>query len=488
MTISTELESLNKTKTAIGEALIEKGMDLSNKIFSDTPDLIKNMKNEGGDLVEVIALGKSDFETGDKVLLNPAISLQKETLIEYTPVYNRGWQDIKMYYYTPIGCVSAYSGKLYASGGSSVELTYDLELKKYMGETSFSLTSYPLIWGNPQQLYYLIAGTGAGSVIFGRFNSQTFSYQEEISYTTTSRYQSFDLLDNYFYDTYRGNFGYIQNGAMTILCAVGIDGNPNSLIRLNKEHALIYASQSYGYDFDQMRIASDPQTARSVSGFGFLQSTDRRLNMVRSLDEEGNYFIAGPYGSPFGAKIFRKAEESTAEDLIVEEVYDLSNQLPRSTFSVDQYCCQVDPITATKKFADIFIRYGIGELYYLQWDGKDLINYGKIGGDNVYFFSFNPLDRILVTNKAKENDPSCIPDFHVFSFQNVMNKEFVATDMASANWTQDTLTGFVKENKGQDAFGNNILDVITVRDPNKISWTEQGKMYGFNMVIEKGSL
>ncbi len=488
MTIRTELESLNKTKTAIGEALIEKGMDISNKVFSDAPDLIKSMKNEGGDRVEAIALGQSDFKTGDKVLLNPTISLQKETETEYTPIYNSSWREEKQYYYTPIGCVSAYYGKVYASGGSSVELTYDTKLKRYAGEAASSSTAYPLIWGNPQQLYYLIASAGAGDVTFGRFNSQTFSYQEEIRYTTTSQYQSFDLLDNYFYDTYRNNFGYIQNGAMTILCSAGIDNHPHSLIRLNKGYAIIYASQNYGYDFDQMRTESDPQTARSVSGFRFLQLTDRRLNTVRSLDEEGDYFIAGPYGSPFGAKIFRKAKASTDGDLIVEEVYDLSNQLPRSAFSVDQYCCQVDPITATKKFADIFIRYGIGELYYLQWDGTNLINYGKIGNNDTLLFFFNPLDRILVTNKSKSAEPTNTPDFHVFSFQNVMNKEFVATDMVSANWTQDTLTGFVKENKGQDAFGNNIVDVITVRDPDKTPWTEQGKMYGFEIVIEKGSL
>lgn len=474
------LESVN----AIQQSLENKGAEITSTTpLGEYASIIDNLPS-GGDEVESIALGTTiNAQVGDKVLLNPAITLQNPIDLEYTKstlssINNRNTSAS----YFVIGCMSSKNGRIIQSYEFQADVTfnYDENINKFIGVSGgFGLK--PLIWGTPDQLYY-IASSGFTGTSIGFYNSETMSFtpvgeypQIFLSQTVKCPVYKNNFIDNS--GLYADWYEITESGIATIKSRMGYAYNW-SLIPINGKICAIGGDANFV-------IVEFPDGSGGGST-GFANPTNKEFASVTALDENGEYFIAGPYGSPVSAKVYHKTG-STETTITVEEVAELSNELSLSKdYSNTEMVIQVDPITSKKSFADIFIRFGVGELYYLQWDGSKLTNYGKIGDSQVYRFFFNPYDRVLITDKKFVKDTT--QDYHIYSFQGVMNKQFTASEISTNNWSAQTLTGYVKSNEGQDEFGNTILKVNTTTDPNAEPWSDVGKLYGFNVSVEEGSL
>lgn len=469
------LESVN----AIQQSLENKGAEITSTTpLGEYASIIDNLPS-GGDEVEAIALGlaKTAVEN-DKVVLNKAISLQKDTELTYTPYTSM--EAITQFSYYPIGCMSSRYGKFfsYRYSDSFQPFVYDEESGVFIGESKQSYTEfYPLVWGTPEQLYYINVSEyhRTNTVEWGYFNSSNFSTQK-ISGGDVLYFQRARFYKNYLAGELFSNSGFfkIQDSGIIRGTRSNYSNNPLGIIPFNNE---VYCVTSYN------RMYSLNNNEITITG---IPSSLGRNPTIVSLDDTGNFFIVGSLGTPTRSGIFKKTINSTETVLDLQEDLELSDKIPASISSSIEFCIQVDPITNNKDFADIFIRYDRGELYYLQWDGINLTNFGKIGDSNVYYFFFNPYDRILITNKSRSTDPVNTVDYHVYSFQNVFNKEFIVQEIASNNFTVDSITGFVKSNKGVDEFGNTILEVSTTLDPTQEPWSDVGKVFGFNVSVEEG--
>lgn len=54
------------------------------------------------------------------------------------------------------------------------------------------------------------------------------------------------------------------------------------------------------------------------------------------------------------------------------------------------------------------------------------------------------------------------------------------------NYYKDTITGFVKENKGVNELGDTVLSVETTEDPNGAPWTNEGVVFGMGVTVNEG--
>ena len=518
--IDENLILLKETKTNIRDAIEEKGVSISDTDpFSTYADKIQQIEinpgqyqdktidkngiytaDEGytglgtvtvqvpqeGSTVEAIALGSAETAVeGDKVVLNPATALQNPVTLEYTKTVNSYWSTVNNARNAPnLGVFSStkgYAEMMYRQGNTlNQTFTWDSEQNKYVGTAGPGGYNWHVVWGTPKQMYYATC-----SRYNGRISGDIGTIGEDLSFNvvgTLPEDRSYGLI-NYFI-TYKNYcaYGHATNCFLiseTSLERKSIEQNYcNGIIEYNgKVYFTLGFNGSPLYYWNSKSF--DGSSSLYIRGFG-----DIKPNAIACLDSNSNYLIAGPYGSPYQFKIFKQLDTSDATNLILQEDTELTAQLPINTEAQTDCNFYVIPIQDGQDFADIFIRYG-GRLFYCKWDGTTLTNHGLVT-DRGCEFSFNPVERILFTNRAIVEDNTS--DYQVFSFQGVMNKPFTAMDITSRNWSAQTLTGFVKSNKGVDEFGNTILEVSTTTDPNEEPWSDVGKLYGFNVLVEEGSL
>ena len=464
------VENQDKTITKNGQYTADAGYTGLGTVTVQVP--------QDGSTVEAIALGSAKTAVeNDKVLLNPAIALQNPITLDYTKTANSGWRAVNNTRNAPnVGVFSSTKGyaEMLQNGGSGlgVDFTWNYEQNKYIGVNQPTSYSWHVVWGTPKQMYYAICEDHIGQ-IYGDVGT----VGADLSFNAVGSFSSYVpglsgwiVYKNYFSGATFASSRRIDEDS--VVGAYYVAGNPSciGLIEYQNQVLRIRNNGSTMYPFD-----SDSSI--------YLSGLPSAPTAITCLDSNSNYIIAGPYGSPAQFKIFKQLDTSDATHLRLQEDTELTAQLPINTEAQTDCNFYVIPIQDGQDFADIFIRYG-GRLFYCKWDGTTLTNYGLVT-DRGWEFSFNPVERILFTNRADtENNTS---DYQVFSFQGVMNKPFTAMDVTSKNWSTQTLTGYVKENAGQDEFGNTILKVNTVLDPNEEPWSDVGKLYGFNVKVEAGS-
>lgn len=453
-----EINNQDKTVTENGQYTADEG-------YTGLGTVTVNVPSEG-DVVEAIAIGEATSAVeNDKVLLNPATALTNPVTLEYTKIVNSYWRGSNNTRNAPnIGVFSSTKGYAetlyntsYSNNGLNVDFTWNAEQNKYIGVNKPASRDWRVVWGTSKQMYYVEVGSYNGNV-YGdvgivapdlSFDSlgQLDDESEPLAYLA--------VYKNYFS---RGNLRYTYR--ITDTGIETVSKGSSSAYGFVEYNNVIYTTGNFsssvlnGYSFENTTI--------QIAG---LPSTP---NAITCLDSNSNYIIAGPYGTPAQFKIFKQLSTSDATNLRLEEATDLTAQLPINTEAQTDCNFYVIPIQDGQDFADIFIRYG-GRLFYCKWDGTTLTNYGLIT-DRGWEFSFNPVERILLTNRAIVEDNTS--DYQVFSFQNIVDKEFNAFAADSRAWSQQTITGFVKENKGTDSNGNVIVLVKTIRDPSSEPFTD----------------
>lgn len=466
-----EINNQDKTITKNGQYTADEG-------YTGLGTVTINVPSEG-DVVEAIAIGEATSAVeNDKVLLNPATALTNPVALEYTKTANSYWRVVNNRRNAPnIGVFSSTKGYAEMMCTSDpynvfdVNFTWDSEQNKYVGTAGSTRQDWHVVWGTPKQMYY-----ASVDYLVYLITGDIGTVSPDLSFNPVGRGSDAGLNTFFVYKNYFSNgntSGTHRIDEDSIVNAYYIAGNPDciGLIEYQNQVLRIRNGGSIMYPFDS-------DSSRYLFGLPSAPTA------ITCLDSNSNYIIAGPYGSPYQFKIFKQLDTSDTTNLILEEDTELTAQLPINTEAKTDCNFYVIPIQDGQDFADIFIRYG-RRLFYCKWDGTTLTNYGLIT-DRGWEFSFNPVERILFTNRAIVEDNTS--DYQVFSFQGVMNKPFTAMDVTSRNWSQQTLTGYVKSNEGQDEFGNTILKVNTVTDPNAEPWSDVGKLYGFNVSVEEGSL
>ena len=513
--IDENLELLKETKSNIRSAIEQKGVTVSDTdSFGTYADKIQQIEinpgryqdktitkngqytaDEGytglgtvtvqvpqeGTTVDSIALGTATTaQEGDKVLLNPATALQNPVTLDYTKTANSYWKGVNNTRNAPnLGVFSSTKGyaEMLRNGGANLDVNFnwDAEQNKYIGtKEPGDSRVWHVVWGTPKQMYYVEVWNSKG-YIYGDVGivAPDLSFDSQGQLVDASEPIAFlAVYKNYFS---RGNLRFTYR-----ITDMGIE-------TVSKGH-----TSAYGFvEYNNVIYTTGNFSSSVLNGYSFENTTIQirglpsvSPNAITCLDSNSNYIIAGPYGTPAQFRIFKQLSTSDATNLRLEEDTELTAQLPINIEAQTDCNFYVIPIQDGQDFADIFIRYG-GRLFYCKWDGTTLTNYGLVT-DRGWEFSFNPVERILFTNRAIVEDNTS--DYQVFSFQGVMNKPFTAMDMTSKNWSAQTLTGFVKSNKGVDEFGNTILEVSTTTDPNAEPWSDVGKLYGFNVKVEAGSL
>lgn len=473
-----EINNQDKTITENGSYTADEG-------YTGLGTVTVNVPSEG-DVVESIALGTAiNAQVGDKVLLNPAIALQDPITLEYTKTANSNWRTVNNTRNAPnVGVFSSTKGyaEMIWDGGltPNVNFNWDSEQNKYIGITGSTAYIWHVVWGTPKQMYYVICYNDSGRIGGSAgIVSPDLSFNE-VGTLPTNVVNTYNNLRSFM--TYKNYCAYLNAKYCFRISNTSIeqkslgDSTCNGIIEYKGKvyFTLVFNVGSYWH-----AKSFEDSSQLYMWGFGDIKPT-----AIAGLDSNSNYIIAGPYGTPAQFKIFKQLSTSDTTNLRVEEATDLTAQLPINIEAQTDCNFYVIPIQDGQDFADIFIRYG-GRLFYCKWDGTTLTNHGLIT-DRGWEFSFNPVERILFTNRAIVEDNTS--DYQVFSFQGVMNKPFTAMDGTSRNWSAQTLTGFVKSNEGQDEFGNTILKVNTITDPNAEPWSDVGKLYGFNVSVEEGSL
>ena len=465
-----KVKNQDKTITKNGQYTADEGYTGLGTVTVQVP--------QEGDVVESIALGTATTaQEGDKVLLNPAIALQNPITLDYTKTANSYWRVVNNTRNAPnVGVFSStkgYAEMLHDGGaGLDVNFAWDSEQNKYISVNQPTSYSWSVVWGTPKQMYYATCSYYVG-YIYGDVGTVSPDLSFNPQGTLSDQHEPMSFLSVYKNYFSRGNLGFTHR-----ITDTGIETVSKG------------STSAYGFvEYNNVIYTTGNFSSSVLNGYSFENTTIQIAglpsapNEITCLDSNSNYIIAGPYGSPYQFKIFKQLDTSDATHLRLQEDTELTAQLPINTEAQTDCNFYVIPIQDGQDWADIFIRYG-GRLFYCKWDGTTLTNYGLVT-DRGNQFSFNPVERILFTNRAIVEDNTS--DYQVFSFQGVMNKPFTAMDVTSKNWSTQTLTGFVKENAGQDEFGNTILKVNTVLDPNEEPWSDVGKLYGFNVKVEAGS-
>ena len=239
----------------------------------------------------------------------------------------------------------------------------------------------------------------------------------------------------------------------------------------DKDYIVLMSSKNTAtvYEFNRENITASASSDISFNNFSSLDP----YTAFKALDEEGNYVLKD-------GKIWKVNKETTtwSFELIASETSKLSLQ------------SYVETLPQSNTNDGLIFTYGSFTSYPRLYKFKD----GVITELPSPFVEEEGFDRFV----------SCAINFQeglvaaVYgSSQNANTKvvvksyieipyQFIATNYYEGYFTQDTLTGFVKENKGVGNMGLPVLSVSTVTDPNAEPWSNVGKLYGFNVTVEKG--
>ena len=143
---------------------------------------------------------------------------------------------------------------------------------------------------------------------------------------------------------------------------------------------------------------------------------------------------------------------------------------------------------------------GYTYIFMMDYSGKNVLARFKNGSveslqppfdssslERVCSASMNWYDRLFYCGTT-DNSTTSYLHVNIKSNDVVAPYQFCSLPYSERYVVSETLTGYVKLNEGQDDFGNTILKVNTVTDPNAEPWTDVGKLYGFNVSVEEGSL
>lgn len=469
MTTVTKLEAILNTKENIKTSIRAKGVKLSDtdpfSVYPSKIDAIKTV-DTGGDLVDCAALGDAkQFQSGDKVLLNQpdmySNDIETSPDIFTTGVHNSNVNTSRGYInssYLQLRTLSNSQAVNGVNDGSKYSLN-NSSTWNYIGWVD---TSNSIGLGIKQN------GTSSGSEanyisIYNKLNN-SFTQLDSNRFNSVEWYSLKGFVKSYI------NLLWFWDGMTLHTVLSGIYSCFYTKYN-DKDYIVVMSNANTAtvYEFNRENITASASSDISFNNFSSLSLS--QYTAFKALDEEGNYVLKD-------GKILKVNKETTtwSFELIASETSKLSLQsyvetLPQSNTN-DGLIFTYGTFTgypSLYKFKDGVIT----ELPspFVEEEGFDClascaINFQEGLVAAVYASTQNSNTKVVVKSYIE------IP------------YQFIATNYYEGYFTQDTLTGFVKENKGAGLMDTTVLSVSTALDPNADDWTNVGKLFGFNIITQ----
>lgn len=465
---STSINNQDKTVTENGQYTADEGYTGLGTVTVQVP--------QDGSTVEAIALGSAKTAVeNDKVLLNPPT-----TFNGINNVVNGVYQSSK-YHNLPDNylCGGVFDNKIIMNfplsadyGIGPVRFFEGIYKEDTITFTQKNSTTLGAVRLCPINLYNLGSRMSEGIYKLNADGSNSLVYNIG------------DIDSNFYEDTC-----FVSNGSKKIilvdndykLTEYSITDNTGRTPRFAfKENNEYFVIADRGESRFLYKVVKD-------SGCMFINNIEFfYTNIIQPLDEKGKFFLTMKNSSLTICYLNRDSAVWSFNNVASESI-------KISQGSLRNYI--VIPITNDRDRADIFLMFRDGNLEHYIWDGESInkvTNILNISDLGEYIF---PCDLMVDANHAvviavyatSAAKGSAMKTF-VIGFDKIIDKQFSASLINTSDWGNKTLVGFVKSNKGLDMFGNTILEVSTTLDPNEEPWSDVGKLFGFNVSVEEGSL
>lgn len=457
MTIKEELLELNTTKQGIKEVFEEKGVDLTNKKFSDTPSLIEQMNTGKGDEVEAFAVGAAkEAAADDKVILNYAADMLPEE-IELSSSANPGYNNTFIGIYCDKD--SIYIGGLFPDSSGNYGIGYFERdaTGSYIYKGCFGFSYLP----NTACLFKIFSCDGRYIRILDKktyieYAPQNFTDYGGITYSSDFKYMATGGSYPRLYKQIDGMLTLLSTtfptGMQTTFCGMGIVGK-NLLTWKN--------STLETYSFDQ-------DGSINKVGYSSVQLLNGYARFWRFFDGDAKVVICDSdsimiFDVTFDGAVYSISKNTELTGLL--QSYIVNTGLPLNAIN-NIFIIDDKDIYMWGNSGIAIVRYESNTLTPIVGPFPDIV------WNNRFFI--NPVDKIAI---LQTNPKTC----YVRYLDAPITQKYVATAAGDGLQFQSvSLTGFVKENN------NGILKVSTVLDPNAVV-PSYPDTYGLNVTVNAGS-
>lgn len=477
----TEINNQDKTITKNGSYTADEG-------YTGLGTVTVNVHSEG-DVVEAIALGTAkEAAVNDKVLLNKAVDYNGVTETTGSEYSNSSYYQLSGNNLYGGFINGQILGNLWLSNGNTAETLryYNGQLSgrtvvfSQSGSGSLGAVRLPPLQQNQigfgrDTLYKLnVDGSRSSIVSFSDYIKVAFDFYDDSLFCfkrNNGSYVSWRAVfpsgdTSYVYKEIPDIY-YFSNA---VICKIG---GVHYVISTDERGGAYKVTPEAGWE----KVADT--TSNNVGGYGASRGFP--------LDETGNHFILTQgYNYIVDVCKLNRLETSWTFSRVASE----SNKISQAKGSII-----VLPIRENVPVADIFLMSFDNNLEHYQWDGVEITKLANIFNSadmgeytNACDFLVDGNAGVLWAVYSNGTGKGSKMKIFVAGLGSVINKEFAASSYLTRNWSDGTLTGFVKSNEGQDEFGNTILKINTVTDPNVGPWSDVGKVFGFNVKVEAGSL
>ena len=464
MTIKEELLELNTTKQGIKEVFEEKGVDLTNKKFSDTPSMIRQMNTGKGDEVEAFAVGAAkEAAADDKVILNYAADMLPEEQVVTDSKFEKG-----------------------SEGNSYLSLVYCDKKRIYMtGWLDSSTLGCPQYFERQEDGTYL----HVGQITLrhnGRWYPVPFSLMANYDNSATDLY-SFNKTSSTYYGSYarqRGcltfssDFQYASSGGFKNYLFKRVEENWVSLTNWESsnddgygiigDRLILFRSgnlNTYSFDEGNFEIVGTTTTTDFSNGYmqywrlfsGNSKAIVKNTNAASSSNSAAVFHIAN---ITFDGTLYSISKDVELTTLLQGYIAGAGITSVYNIMIVDD--------------KDIYV-WGAGGIVALRYENGTLTLIATPFPDLAWTGAFfiNPVDKMAIL----QTDPKTC---YVRYLDAPVTQKYMATAAGDGLQFQSvSLTGFVKENK------SGILKVSTVLDPNAVV-PSYPDTYGLNVTVHPG--
>ena len=454
----------------------------------------------GGSIVEAKAIGSTvNFTEGDKVLLTPTTDMFDSTMYSYK--YDLAGTSTSNY------TMSGHEG---GSCGSQLCYSYTKNHAIVSGRTTWDKDTASISWSSDKETVTGSHQNDYTGLMYTCYNNPNF--------------QPASMIDGVSYGTLYGrNIGVVSSGAYTPLyntfnnanclgitsidrfvkCYTGTGNAYKDLIRINEDMTVSYYNVGDARNFMASKyngvwyiVGNNVYDLSSTQVFTISGRTGNGVYYF--FDDNGDYFLE--FNSYLRFKKITKGPSAWTE-----------SELTSCSEAINS--CLRDPTTtpswSAKDFGDRVEMFIVGDLfgYYANGVGNKVAHliFDKTtetftrlpdvfmeipdGYTRAGHLQVNWKEGLISVEVSYRISNSDGDHFGIFikKFNDLANiYKYNAYKNSKGYYYKDTITGFVKENKGVNELGDNVLSVETTEDPNGAPWAGEGVVFGMGVTVKEG--
>lgn len=454
----------------------------------------------GGSIIEAKAIGETvSFSEGDKVLLTPTTDLFDSTMYSYE--------------YDLAGTSTGYTAMSGHEGGScGSQLSYS-DTKNHaiiLGRTSWETDMASLVWSSDKESISGSHQNDAAGFMYTCYNNPNFqpaSMVAGVSYGTLYGRTIGVVVDGVYtslYNTFNNaNCLGITSIDRFVKCYTGTGNAYKDLIRINEDMTVSYYTVGDARNFMASKyngvwyiVGNNVYDLSSTQVFTISGRTGNGVYYF--FDDEGDYFLE--FNSYLRLKKITKGPSVWTE-----------SELIGCSESIN--ACLRDPTTtpnwSAKDFGDHVEMFIVGDLFGYDTNGvgnkvahlifdKATETFTRLPDvfmeipdeyTHAGHLQVNWKEGLISVEVSYRISDSGGDHFGIFikkfdDFSKIY--KYNAYKNSKRYYYKDTITGFVKQNKGVNALGDTVLSVETTEDPNAAPWSNEGIVFGMGVTVNEG--